>query len=131
MDEFELTYLAKPEILEKLVGLSPKEMLDIYVPSTSDHPSLRIRKSGTKYEITKKQPVKEGDASHQLETTILLTPEEFAELSQVPGKRVAKKRYIYSENGSSYEVDVFDGALKGLVLIDVEFNSLEEKILLS
>lgn len=127
MEEFELTYLAKKEVLEKLKGVQPKEMLDIYIPSTSHHPSLRIRKSGAKHEITKKQPIKEGDASHQLETTIPLTPDEFAELSTIPGKRVSKHRYIYKENGYSYEIDVFQDALKGLILVDIEFSSNEEK----
>ena len=126
MEELELTFLAK-ELPPKLKTAKSKQLLDIYLPSTSKHPTLRIRKFGDKHEITKKEPVKEGDASHQLETTIPLTPEEFAELSQLPGKRVAKTRYYYQENGVGYEVDVFAGDLVGLVLVDVEFTSLAEK----
>lgn len=125
MDEFELTYL--PKSLPNLSGCVSKEMLDIYLPSMSEHPHLRIRRSGDTFEITNKLPVKEGDASHQLETTIKLSREEFEELAQVPGKRVAKTRYLYSEGGKTYEIDVFQGDLKGLVLVDIEFASLEEK----
>ena len=126
MEEFELTYLAGT--LPADLWKSPKkEILDIYIPSSGGHPDLRIRKSGTKYEITKKQPVKDGDSSHQLETTIPLTPEEYKELSTLPGKRVSKTRYYYSYEGRTYEVDVFDGKLAGLVVIDVEFTSAEEK----
>ena len=127
MDEFELTYLAKNDILQKIDGSPFKEMLDIYLPASSKHPTLRIRKSGEKYEITKKEPAKDGDASHLIETTIPLTKEEFSELNMLKGKRVSKNRYIYKEGEYSYEVDVFTGDLKGLVVIDIEFKTNEEK----
>ncbi len=127
MEEFELTYLPKKELMSKLSGVSYKEMLDIYIPAASAHPTLRIRKSGNKYEMTKKEPIQEGDASHQLETTIPLTPEEFSDLSLLPGKRVAKNRYLYTEGAYTYEVDVFQGSLEGLVLVDIEFGSNDAK----
>ncbi len=127
MEEFELTYLAKKELMPKLKGVSFKEMLDIYIPSSSKHPNLRIRKSGDRYEMTKKQPVKEGDSSHQLEMTIPLTQDEFLELSGLKGKRVSKNRFLYNEGGYTYEVDVFQEDLIGLVLVDIEFKSNEEK----
>ncbi len=126
MEELELTYLAK-DLPAGLAQAQKKEMLDIYIPAASDHPNLRIRKNGDKYEITKKEPIVKGDASRQFETTIPLRSEEFAELSQLPGKRVAKTRYLYKENGTNYEIDVFAGELAGLVLVDVEFATAEAK----
>lgn len=126
MEELELTYLAK-ELPKGLKNARSKEMLDIYIPSSAKHPDLRIRKIGERREITKKQPLKEGDASHQLETTIPLTKEEYAELSELKGKRVEKTRYCYKEGGVSYEIDVFHGGLEGLVLVDIEFDSLEKQ----
>jgi CYTH domain-containing protein len=48
-------------------------------------------------------------------------------LALVEGKRVRKVRYYYEEEGVAYEIDVFQDALAGLVLIDVEFASLDEK----
>lgn len=126
MEELELTYL--PKSLPPGILASPSnEMLDIYVPQSADHPILRIRRSGKKHEITKKQPIKQEDFSSQLETTIPLTSEEFADLEKIHGKRVAKTRYLYEENGVHYEIDVFQGSLKGLILVDIEFNSLEDK----
>ncbi len=126
MEELELTYLAK-ELPPDVLSAPHDEVLDVYIPSSSPHPHLRIRKCGNAYEITKKQPIEEGDASRQLETTILLTAEEFSELSMLEGKRVKKIRYIYDYNGTRYEVDVFQEVLKGLVLIDVEFKTIEAK----
>lgn len=126
MEELELTYIAK-ELPKGFKNARSKEILDIYIPSSAKHPDLRIRKIGERREITKKQPVKEGDASHQLETTIPLTKEEYAELSELKGKWVEKTRYYYEEQGVNYEIDVFKGDLEGLVLVDVEFDSLEKK----
>lgn len=126
MDEFELTYLPK-ELPAGLGQSQAKEMLDIYIPASVEHPYLRIRKSGSVYEITNKRPAVAGDSSHQIENTISLSEEEYSDLSIVPGKRVAKTRYLYLENGRLYEVDVFKGDLAGLVLVDVEFNSAGEK----
>ncbi len=126
MEELELTYLPKylpPEILD-----SPsKDILDIYIPKTSHHPTLRIRRAGNKCEITKKQPIVKSDASHQLETTIPLTREEFADLAKIPGKRIVKVRFFLKEKGIYYQIDVFQEKLKGLVLVDIEFNSLIKK----
>lgn len=126
MEEIELTYLPK-ELPVGLKNASSKEMIDIYIPQSSSHPTLRIRHIGDKYEMTKKTPVKEGDASHQIETTIPLTKEEFDDLEKIEGKRVSKTRYYYKENGINFEIDVFQQKLKGLVLVEVEFKSLEEK----
>lgn len=126
MEELELTFLAK-KIPKDLKLSEKKEMIDIYLPSKDRHPTLRVRKSADKYEITRKQPVSDGDASRQLETTIRLTKAEFDELSIVQGKRVEKTRYIYKSNGTIYEIDVFEGELRGLVLVDVEFASLAEQ----
>ena len=124
MIELEKTYLAKfiPGGLK-----DKKEMLDIFIPKNSVHPILRIRKNGEQFEITKKYPVEDGDASKQHEFTIKLTKEEFEELSLIEGKRTEKHRYKLDHQGREAEVDIFQGKLKGLVLIDFEFKTEEEK----
>ena len=127
MDEFELTYLPKKELMTKLPGCRSVEMLDIYIPVSAHHPTLRIRKIGDRCMITKKEPVKEGDSSHQFENTIPLTDDEFTDLSQLAGKRVHKTRYYFEDGGYIYEIDVFHDDLAGLVMVDVEFGSVDAK----
>jgi|TARA_B100002003_G_scaffold40450_1_gene36017 CYTH domain-containing protein len=124
MIELEKTYLAKliPEGLT-----NAKEMLDIYLPSSEQHPHLRIRKSGNNFEMTKKIPINKDDDSKQKEHTIILTEDEFKELSELKGRRIDKVRYHLDHNGRTAEVDVFQGPLKGLVLIDFEFDDENEK----
>ncbi len=126
MIELEKTYLAKsfPEGIEKARSA---EIIDIYIPKEERHPTLRIRKFGEKFEITKKYPVAEGDSSEQHEHTIKLSAGDFAALSGIDGKRTRKMRYYFEWNGKIAEIDVFRDALEGLVLVDFEFESAEEK----
>lgn len=126
MVELEKTYLAK-ELPESLKNCQSKEILDIYLPESSEHPKLRLRKNGDKYELTKKEPVNDGDASHQNEQTIILTQAEFDALNQLNGKRTRKIRYYYNFNDRTAEFDVFQDSLKGLVIIDFEFATMDEK----
>jgi len=125
-EEFELTYLIR-EIPKEIASCPSKEILDIYLPALAAHAHLRVRKSGDVYEITKKQPAYGTDSSHQIENTIPLTRDEFTELAQLAGKRVRKIRYYYKEANIDYEIDVFQDGLVGLVLVDVEFKSNEDK----
>lgn len=128
MIELERTFLAK-QIPQGLKECKFKEIRDIYIPkSIEKHAPIRIRKNGDKYEITKKSPIIQGDYSQMLEQNILLTREEFLMLEkEVSGKRIVKTRYYYPVNGVIAEVDVFGEALTGLILIDFEFKTNEEK----
>lgn len=129
IDEFELTYLVKELPPGFSSSVRSKEIMDIYVPASVEHPTLRIRMCGEEYEITKKEPVSENDSSHHTENTIPLTKEEYADLAVVQGKRVRKVRYYHQVDTTTYEIDVFQDALTGLVLVDVEFSVKEEKSL--
>ena len=127
MIELEKTYLAN-ELPDGLKDCKFKEIIDIYIPKSSEHPKLRLRKNGDKYELTKKEPVNDGDASEQQEQTIILAQTEFDALNQqIRGKRVRKYRYYYKYNERIAEFDIFQDSLKGLVVIDFEFEKEEEK----
>ena len=126
MIELERTFLTK-NLPSNLKDCKSKEILDIYIPQAREHPTLRIRKNGGKFEITKKEPINKTDSSKQLEQTIPLTKEEFEELAKLEGKRVRKIRYYYPLGGKTFEVDVFQDSLKGLVIVDIEFEKESEK----
>ena len=124
--ELELTFLAK-ELPDDIKTVEPTRITDIYIPDTSEHSHLRLRQKGERYEITKKLPVTEGNASEQIEQTIPPTKEEYIALSNCSKKRVAKDRYNIMIEGKMAEIDVFFDGLEGLVLMDFEFNTIEEK----
>jgi len=119
MIERERTFLIK-ELPETLQECLSREMYDLYIPANVAHPHTRIRQNGDAYEFTKKRPV-DGDASKQIESTVYLTSDEFESLKSSDAKPVSKRRYFYSENGYTYEIDVFTEDLRGLILVDIEF----------
>ncbi len=119
--EHERTFLAK-EFPPGLEDCEKKEIVDVMLPTKAHHPDLRIRKNGDRFEITRKYPVKEGDASVQHEHTVLITKEQYDELmDSVEGKRSRKIRHYFEQNGIRFEVDVYQDKLKGLVVVDAEF----------
>lgn len=126
MLELELTYLAK-YIPEGLKECASKKMHDVYIENGEKHLHLRVRKNGEKYEITRKMPVEEGDASKQIETTIAIGLEEFNSLRSAKHRAVEKTRYYYKQQNYCAEVDVFEGPLQGLVVVDFEFDSEEKQ----
>lgn len=126
MIELERTFLAK-FIPEEVKSCPAKEIIDIYIPQSAEHPKTRIRKVGSVLEITKKEPLVGNDSSEQEEQTIKLSEAEFAVLAQVPGKKTRKLRYYWNSPYGPAEVDIFQDALKGLVLVDFEFAESEKK----
>lgn len=118
--EREKTYLAK--FLPADLKTAQSEIIaDVYVPETANHPSLRLRHRGDKYEITKKVPIDGKDSTRQNEHTIPLTQEEYRALEKCSKKVFTKRRYYCVIDGYKAEVDVYQGALAGLVVIDFEF----------
>ncbi|QQR93207.1 hypothetical protein IPJ91_01975 [bacterium] len=127
MIEIEKTYLAK-KLPKDLTSCKFNEIIDLYIPKSSEQPKLRLRKHGDKFDLTKKEHVNSGDASHQEEQTIILTETEFNILNQqLEGKRVHKIRYFYDYKDRTAEFDIFQDSLAGLVVVDFEFATLEEK----
>ncbi len=118
--ELERTFLVK-YLPEGLKNCKYKEIVDIYIPKSQEHPILRIRKNGDVYEMTKKIPLDSVDKSRHEEQTINLSKEEFDALAKLDGKIVRKIRYFYDFNGNIAEFDIFQDELEGLVEVDFEF----------
>lgn len=125
MIELEKTYLAK-EVPEGLEKCESKEIIDLFIPKEGEHPHIRVRKIGNEYEITKKEPIN-NDPSHQKEHTIPLTEKEFKAFSEIGGRKLHKIRHYYKYKDRTAEIDVYLDKLKGLIVVEVEFNTVKEK----
>ena len=125
--ELERTFLAK-YLPKDLDSYPKKSMQDSFIPKQARHPVLRIRKNGEKFNITRKYPKNEADNSIMIEETINLSEEEYNSMQQIDGKVHQKIRYQYPTSDAKVcEIDIYQGDLKGLVVIDFEFNSTDEK----
>ena len=88
------------------------------------YPVVRIRRDNDKYELTYKS---KGFMERQ-EYNLPLTREAYEHLlTKIDGRLIEKKRYMIPlKPGTTAELDVFEGYLAPLILVEVEFSSKEE-----
>ena len=87
-------------------------------------PVVRIRRSNNDYNMTYK-----GDGlMAREEYNLPLTEEAYTHLRpKIDGLLIAKTRYLIPLNDKlTAELDIFEEDLKGLVIVEVEFDSVEE-----
>ena len=92
------------------------------------NPTIRIRKSNEDYILTYKskfgiEKQSESSAIINNEVELPLTRKAYQELkSKTDGNLIYKTRYLVPlADGLTAELDVFDGKLRGLVFVEVEF----------
>ena len=100
-----------------------RRIVDRYIEGTS----LRLREladdGGTPlYKLTQKVAHPGSGAQQGWITTIALTKHEFDLLAQLPARVLRKTRYSLPPFG----IDVFEGALDGLLLAEAEFETAAE-----
>lgn len=118
MIENELSYLVTR--LPDLSSLKKKRIEQHYLSEGRE--PLRIRNADGTHELTKKLTMEDDDLSRVEEITIPLTPDEFAMLLPHAKRSIAKTRhYVPLDGGLTAEIDVFDGPLAGLTMVEVEF----------
>lgn len=125
-NEHELTYLAK-NLPENIDQYPHKLIEDIYFPAEAVHPRLRIRRQDDSYAITRKTPLDASDAGAQQEENTIIDADEYSALAAGRGRSLSKIRYLMPYKGLTAEIDIFKGPLEGLVIIEFEFTTPEEK----
>lgn len=118
--EIERKYLVR-KLPENLEQYNKKEIAQGYLCT---EPVVRIRRSNDDYYMTYK-----GDGLMvREEYNLPLTKEAYDHLRpKIDGLLIAKTRYLIPLDGKlTAELDVFEEDLNGLVIVEVEFNSVEE-----
>jgi CYTH domain-containing protein len=100
-----------------------RKILDRYIAGTT----LRLRRhiddeGEIVLKLTQKIPVGRSGALQGTITTMYLGEQEYNLLAGLPGAVLTKTRYSLPPFG----IDVFDGALSGLILAEAEFDSETE-----
>ncbi|HEX8747516.1 MAG TPA: hypothetical protein VF717_09975 [Pyrinomonadaceae bacterium] len=104
------------------------QIFDNYITNTR----LRLRKVREPYKrewtfkLAQKFAPDPEDLSRTWITNIYLTQDEYEMFAHLEGNEIRKNRYPYERDGRKFSVDVFLGALHGLVLAETEFESDEE-----
>ena len=86
-------------------------------------PVVRIRRDNEKYELT----YKSKGFMTRMEYNLPLTQEAYEHLlTKIDGRLIQKKRYMIPLNNDlTAELDIFEGDLAPLILVEVEFSSEE------
>ena len=118
--EIERKYLVK-EIPANLDQYESKKIAQGYLCT---EPVVRIRRSNNDYYMTYK-----GDGLMvREEYNLPLTEEAYTHLRpKIDGLLISKTRYLIPlDDKLTAELDIFEEDLKGLVIVEVEFDSVEE-----
>lgn len=110
-------------------GLSrPRRIRDLYIEGTR----LRLRTveelDGVvlQRKLGHKRRPEETDPSVVHHTSLYLNETESETLSSLPGRSVLKTRWVVEANGRLAAVDVFEGELRGLAMLEVDFDTYED-----
>lgn len=121
------------EIERKFLIKSLPENIENFTHSTikqgyiSTDPTIRLRQRDNEYILT----VKTAGLMKKQEYEINLTQEQFTRLwKKTEGNTIEKTRYIIPlDHGLKAELDIYEGALKGFMNVEVEFSSTKDAIL--
>lgn len=93
--------------------------------ATGPDGEVRLRGAREVFTLT----VKSGAGLVREERETPLTREQFDILwPATTGRRLEKRRYLVAADPLTYEIDVYDGALAGLTIAEVEFPGLDEAL---
>lgn len=127
MYEIERKFLMMPlrakSLLDKF-GIKYKEdFIEQYYIGGVDTPYRRMRQKGNRYIST----IKSGEGIVREEREEEISQKEYEKYFQeMVGRVISKRRYSFEWDSLIYELDIFEGALDGLVYLEIEFES-EEK----
>lgn len=124
--EIERKFLAHPAVLEHC--RSGVSIVQGYLFTDAEN-TLRVRRLGERYFIAWKGK-RRGAAREEVEQEV--APEIGAPMlaSIAPGHKVEKVRHRVEAEGHVWDVDLFSGALSGLILAEVELGREDEEVFL-
>lgn len=110
-------------------GLSnPRRISDRYIEGTR----LRVRTVATpegvvlQRKLGHKRRTAEDDPTAIWHTSLYLNEAEYELLSSLPGRMLTKTRWTVDVDGRLGAVDVFEGDLAGLVILEVDLGHVDE-----
>ena len=103
-----------------LIGYESSKIVQGYI---SFSPEVRIRKRDDKYYLTKKG---EGFIARTEDETELDPKEGEEYFKKVISNLIEKTRYVIPLDSYVAELDIYSGIFSGLVIVEVEFETLEK-----
>ena len=106
-----------------LTACTGVEISQGYLSVGDNGQEIRLRRKGERFY----QTVKQGKGVQRTEVEVELSQAQFDNLWPLTaGRRVEKVRYEIAEGIWTIELDVYRGRLKGLIVAEVEFETIDE-----
>lgn len=132
--KFPTSWSALSEMFDGLVDV--KRISQTYLEPKGDEPSARIRKTiagltgdtETVYHFNQKKPVESG--VHE-ETEREITKAQYQKLLKKPHPNkveIQKTRFVFKFEDQVFELDVFKGPLKGLAILEIELEDMDDTV---
>lgn len=117
--EIERKFVVSP--LPDHFAAAPSEHIEQgYLPLPDDGPEVRVRRIGDRAVLT----VKRGAGLRREEVEAEISVAAFEALWPLTvGRRIEKRRFVREHAGQPIELDVYAGALEGLIVAEAEFPS--------
>lgn len=133
--KFPSSWSALAELFEYLVDV--KRISQTYLKAEKGEQSVRVRKTvegpvgdtKTIYHFNQKKPT--GDTGvHEEEEREISEKEYNASLKDaMPSKTTLEKtRFVFDYNDQNFELDLFKGSLKGLAIMEIELEDMEDTV---
>jgi CYTH domain-containing protein len=133
--KFPTSWSALSEIFEDLVDV--KRISQTYlIPDDEDEQAARVRKTvegltgdtEVVYHFNRKKPVDTG--VHEEEEYEISKTEYNKHLKKANPDKVAveKTRFVFKYNDQVFELDVFKGPLKGLAILEIELEDMDDTV---
>ncbi len=97
-----------------------KEIAQGYIVISEDGTEVRLRRKGNKHYMT----VKKGSGKMRQESEVEISEDQYEKLwGMTAGRRLEKTRYEITHLAHTIELDIYHGALAGLITAEVEFKN--------
>ena|ERR1700677_3993026 len=132
--KFPTSWSVLSELFDNLIDV--KRIHQTYLRAEGDEPSARVRKTvegladetETIYHFNQKEPVETGVHKEKEHEITKAQYEKYLKKAHPNKVEVAKTRFVFDYNDQTFELDVFKGPLKGLAILEIELNSIENMI---
>jgi len=132
--KFPTSWSALSEIFDDLVDV--KRISQTYLNAEKGQQAARVRKTiegltgdtDTVYHYNKKKPVETGVHEEEEHEITKSQYEKHLKNANKDKFEVQKTRFVFKYNDQTFELDVFKGPLKGLAILEIELEDINDTV---
>lgn len=132
--KFPTSWSSLSEMFDDLIDV--KRISQTYLQAEKGEPSARVRKTvegltgdtDTVYHYNQKEFVESGVHKEKEHEITKAQYEKYLKKCHPDKSEVQKTRFVFKYNDQTFELDVFKGALKGLAILEIELDNINDTV---